>query len=110
MALLEKFSSEWLLKNISPELAALTAVLFIVGWLAIRISRVINQAHAQEAEQTARIMLLEKQERKLIQLISACPCVSKSNATWLQDQARNGGQPPEKIACVYLVAKEKGQL
>ena len=43
-----------------------------------------------------------KQIHKTITLISSCPCVSKRNATWLQDKNQNGGQAPEAIECVYL--------
>lgn len=40
---------------------------------------------------------LNKQQHKVIQTISALPCINKENATWLQDCTKNGGAPPSKI-------------
>ena len=39
----------------------------------------------------------DKQQHKVIQTISALPCINKENATWLQDCTRNGGAPPSKV-------------
>lgn len=104
------FASDWVKAHVSNELIALVLFLCLIVWIAVRINKVIEQAHSKEAEQNARILILEKQQRKGEQLLSACPCISKRNATWYQDQTLNGGEPPEKIACVYLVAKEKGEI
>jgi len=40
---------------------------------------------------------LNKQQHKVIQTISALPCINKENATWLQDSTKNGGAPPSKV-------------
>jgi hypothetical protein len=40
---------------------------------------------------------LDKRQHKVIQTISALPCINKENATWLQDDTKNGGAPPSKV-------------
>jgi folate-binding Fe-S cluster repair protein YgfZ len=84
-------------------------------WLAVRLSKLINEALSKEQEQNEAIEELQnqlaiekKQRRKLEQLISDFPAVTKNLATWLQDRTRNGGLPPERIKCAYVDALERG--
>jgi hypothetical protein len=105
LAALEKLSIGWLVENCPPSLLIVIVVAILAGWLSLRVNRLITEALSQESSQTSRIAATEKQQRKAEQLISACPCISKHNATWLQDKSRNGGELPEKIACVYMQAK-----
>ena len=62
---------------------AAVALIFIV---VLRVNSYITQ-----------VKRLDKQQHKVIQTISALPCINKENATWLQDYTRNGGAPPSKI-------------
>ena len=64
-------------------LIAAVALVFIV---VLRVNSYITQ-----------VKKLDKQQHKIIQTISALPCINKENATWLQDSTRNGGAPPSKI-------------
>lgn len=102
---LEKWSIQYLIDNCPPELVALSVVVILVAWLTYRVNRWLSGGINTQA----RIEVIEKQQHKTEQLIEACPCVTKANATWLQDKTRNGGQPPEKICCLYLAAKERGE-
>ena len=95
---LEKFSLDWAASKLSPELIGLIVFVVFVAWFTLRANRYFSD--------NART---SKQQHKLEQLISACPCVSKLNGLWLQDETRNGGQPPEEIKCIYQKAKDKGE-
>lgn len=108
MAFLEKLSLEWLRSNISPELAAVIAVLFIVVWLTVRINKVITQAHFKEEEQNKRLALCEKRSTKIINAICETPCFKESsaNCVWIQKDDRNGGSLPEQVACPLLKERE----
>jgi hypothetical protein len=102
---------EWALENAPPPVVVLivAAILVVViFWLSYRINRLINTALSQEQAQTADIAAGKKQQRKLEQLVEKMPCISKGNATWLQDSTRNGGQPPEPVECEYSRAKKLG--
>ena len=101
---LEKWSIQYLIDNCPPEFVALSVVVILVAWLTYRVNLWLSGGiNTQE-----KIALIEKQQRKCEQLLEACPCVTKANATWLQDRTRNV-EPPEKICCQYLAAKERGE-
>lgn len=103
---LEKWSIQYLIDNCPPELIALSVVSILVAWLTYRVNKWLSGGiNTQE-----RLDTVEKQQHKCEQLFEACPCITKCNATWLQDKARNGGQPPERVACQYLIAKDKGEI
>ena len=103
---LEKWSIQYLIDNCPPELIALSVVAILVAWLTYRVNKWLSGGiNTQE-----RLDTVEKQQHKCEQLFEACPCITKCNATWLQDKARNGGQPPERVACQYLIAKNKGEI
>jgi hypothetical protein len=73
--------------------------------LGLSLSYDIIKVHGGEIKLDSKLVKVEensKQIHKTITLISSCPCVSKRNATWLQDKNQNGGQAPEAIECVYL--------
>ena len=74
------------LSQLTPSQLLLTAVLTLAFVIVARINTYITQ-----------VKRIDKQQHKVEQIISALPCVSKENATWLQDFNRNGGSPPEKI-------------
>lgn len=109
MGFLENESVKWALNQLSPSTVALIFISVLIIWLTLRVNRLITSALSQEAEQTRQILVAEKRISKLQQLISAAPCVSKNNATWLQDDHRNGGLPVEQIKCQYHAAKERGE-
>lgn len=102
---LEKWSIQYIVDNCPPELVAALVLLGLVVWLTYRVNKWLDGGVNMQERQA----VTEKQQRKVEQLLENCPCVSKANATWLQDKTRNGGQPPEKICCVYLAAKERGE-
>ena len=107
--LLENSAVKWLLEQLSPSVIALLFISLLIIWLTLRVNRLITSALSQEAEQTQQIAIAEKRISKLQQLLSSAPCISKNNATWLQDDHRNGGQPAEQIKCQYFAAKERGE-
>lgn len=102
---LENWSVKYLLEHCPPELLAIIAITCLVSWLTLRLNKYISGGIGLQE----RLTVVEKQQRKIEQLLESCPCICKANATWLQDKARNGGQPPEKICCLYLAAKERGE-
>jgi len=104
-SVLEKWSIQYLIDNCPPELIALSVVAILVAWLTYRVNKWLSGGiNTQE-----RLDTVEKQQHKCEQLFEACPCITKCNATWLQDKGRNGGQPPEPIKCQYLAAKARGE-
>ncbi len=104
-ALLEKHLTELAIENIPLAVLLIIAVVALAVIVAVRYNKKISQAEAERAESK----IMKKQQEKIIQLLEAAPCVSKRNATWLQDEAKNGGRPPEPIVCQYHAAKERGE-
>lgn len=100
----------WVIENSPPPLVvlivAIIAVILLL-WLSYRINKLITGALSQEHSQTKDIAESRKQQRKSEQLLCMCPCISKRNATWLQDVSQNGGQPPEPVECEYLKHKQQ---
>ena len=74
------------LSQLTPGQLLLTVALALVFIIVTRINTYITQ-----------VKRLDKQQHKIIQTISALPCINKENATWLQDCTKNGGAPPSKI-------------
>ena len=104
-ALLEKHLTTLALENIPLALLLVIAVVALAVVVTVRYNSKISQAEADRTDAAIR----KKQQEKIIQLIEAMPCVSKPNATWLQDEAKNGGRPPDyPIKCQYHIAKEGG--
>lgn len=104
-ALLEKHLTELAIENIPLAVLLIIAVIALAVIVAVRYNKKISQAEAERAE----FKVIKKQQEKIIQLLEAVPCVSKRNATWLQDETKNGGRPPEPIVCQYHAAKERGE-
>lgn len=84
---MEGFVLETFLERLTSNQLLLTAVVVLVFIVITRVNAYVTQ-----------VKRMDKQQRKLEQVISALPCISKENATWLQDYTRNGGTPPEKIS------------
>lgn len=103
-AALEKYLTSLALENIPLAALLVVAVVALAVVVTIRYNKKISQAEADRDE--ARIV--KKQQDKIIQLLESAPCISKRNATWLQDETKNGGRPPEPIVCQYHAAKERG--
>ena len=106
--------AKWAGENLPPELIAILVFLGIAVMITWKISSLVAATTAAYEKHEARFKAVEerqekdrKQRHKLEQLISAAPCISKVNGLWLQDEARNGGQPPEAIQCKYEDAKRK---
>lgn len=102
---LEKYLTSLALENIPLAALLIIAVVALAVIVTVRYNKKISQAEADRA----RALITEKQQAKIIQLLEAAPCISKRNATWLQDETKNGGRPPEPIACQYHAAKERGE-
>ena len=105
-ALLEKHLTTLALENIPLAVLLVITVVALAVVVTIRYNKKINEAEAERVN----AKIVKKQQEKIIQLIEAMPCVSKPNATWLQDETKNGGQPPDyPINCQYHMAKERGE-
>lgn len=104
---LEKWGFQWVVDNVPPQTIGIVAVFALAMWLVLRVNNVISEKQAADEEVKDSVKLLTKQQHKTQQLVSACPCVSKTNATWLQDCDRNGGGPPDPIKCQYMEAVKK---
>lgn len=92
---IEKWTLQYLIDRCPADTLALLVVAVLVSWLTYRMHTYI----AKEQEQRARIAITEKQLHKVEQLLEHCPCITKKNATWLQDKTRNGGVPPDRVYC-----------
>lgn len=107
MQYLDKWGFEWLVAHVSPQGMAMFAVFVLSTWLVLRVNKIISDKQSADEEVKDSVRLLTKQQHKTQQLVSCCPCVSKTNATWLQDPERNGGAPPEPVKCQYMEAVKK---
>lgn len=103
-AAFEKQLTALVLENIPLAVLLIIAVIALAVVVTVRYNKKISQAEADRAEAQG----VKKQQDKIIQLLEAAPCISKRNATWLQDETKNGGRPPEPIVCQYHAAKERG--
>lgn len=104
-AALEKYLTGLALDNIPLAALLIIAVIALAVVVTVRYNKKISQAENERAE----FKIMKKQQEKIIQLLEAAPCVSKRNATWLQDETKNGGRPPEPIVYQYHAAKERGE-
>jgi len=82
----ESFVLKTFLDQLEPGQLLLIAAVALIFIVVLRVNSYITQ-----------VKKLDKQQHKVIQTISALPCINKENATWLQDSARNGGAPPSKV-------------
>lgn len=82
----ESFVLKTFLDQLEPGQLLLIAAVALIFIVVLRVNSYITQ-----------VKKLEKQQHKVIQTISALPCINKENATWLQDSTRNGGAPPSKV-------------
>ena len=83
---MEGFVLKTFLDQLTQGQLILIAAVVLIFIVVLRVNSYITQ-----------VKKLEKQQHKVIQTISALPCINKENATWLQDCTKNGGAPPEKI-------------
>ena len=83
---MEGFVLKTFLDQLEPGQLLLIAAVALIFIVVLRVNAYITQ-----------VKKLEKQQHKVIQTVCALPCISKTNATWLQDISRNGGAPPEPI-------------
>lgn len=104
-AALEKHLTALALENIPLAVLLIIAVIALAVVVTVRYNRKMDAAKADKE----RGQIRDKQQEKIIQLLEAAPCISKRNATWLQDETKNGGRPPEPIVCQYHAAKERGE-
>ena len=82
----EGFVLKTFLDQLNPGQLLLIAAVALIFIVVLRVNSYITQ-----------VKKLDKQQHKVIQTISALPCINKENATWLQDSTKNGGAPPSKI-------------
>lgn len=111
---------EWTIENSPPPLVVFIVVVILIIlllWLSYRVNKLISKALSKEQARDDRVTTLEhsqadqlKQQRKMEQLAEKLPCISKGQATWLQDKTRNGGTVPGECFCAYLKAKDEGEI
>ena len=82
----ESFVLKTFLDQLEPGQLLLIAAVALIFIVVLRVNAYITL-----------VKKLNKQQHKVIQTISALPCINKENATWLQDCTKNGGAPPSKI-------------
>jgi len=82
----ESFVLKTFLDQLTPGQLLLIAAVALIFIVVLRVNSYITQ-----------VKKLVKQQHKVIETISALPCINKENATWLQDDTKNGGAPPSKI-------------
>ena len=82
----ESFVLKTFLDQLNPGQLLLIAAVALIFIVVLRVNAYITL-----------VKELNKQQHKVIQTISALPCINKENATWLQDSTKNGGAPPSKI-------------
>ena len=82
----ESFVLKTFLDQLTPGQLLLIAAVALIFIVVLRVNAYITL-----------VKELDKQQHKVIQTISALPCINKENATWLQDDTRNGGAPPSKV-------------
>ena len=82
----ESFVLKTFLDQLTQGQLLLIAAVVLIFIVVLRVNSYITQ-----------VKKLDKQQHKVIQTISALPCINKENATWLQDSTRNSGAPPSKI-------------
>ncbi|HOR57882.1 MAG TPA: hypothetical protein PLV82_04505 [bacterium] len=83
---MESFVLKTFLDQLTPGQLLLIAAVALIFIVVLRVNSYITQ-----------VKKLVKQQHKVIETISALPCINKENATWLQDDTKNGGAPPSKI-------------
>ena len=83
---MESFVLKTFLDQLDPGQLLLIAAVALIFIVVLRVNSYITQ-----------VKRLDKQQHKAIQTVCALPCINKENATWLQDDTRNGGAPPEPI-------------
>lgn len=83
---MEGFVLKTFLDQLNPGQLLLIAAVALIFIVVLRVNSYITL-----------VKMTDKQQHKVIQTISAMPCISKTNATWLQDISKNGGAPPEPI-------------
>ena len=83
---MEGFVLKTFLDQLNPGQLLQIAAVALIFIVVLRVNSYITQ-----------VKKLDKQQYKVIQTISALPCINKENATWLQDCTRNGGAPPSKV-------------
>lgn len=96
-SVLEKFTWSYITENCPPGFLAGLILFMLTIWLVLRINKVITHAADSQAEQSERMRIFEKQQKKIIATICKCPRISKANGMWLQNSEKNGGDPPDEI-------------
>ena len=97
MTALETLSIKYLFEHAPETLVFFVALFTVFLYVAIRVNGLISKANADREQYAARVAVLEKQQNKTIALICKCPRVSKKNGMWLQNPAKNGGEPPDEL-------------
>jgi hypothetical protein len=105
-AALEKQLVGLVIDNVPLAILLIIAVIALAATIAVRYNKKISAAEADRQKHT----VCKKQQEKILQLLENAPCISKRNATWLQDETKNGGRPPEPINCQCRCSatKERG--
>jgi len=96
-----------ILKWLSTHLGILFGGIFIIIIttivVMIRVNHLLNtvKEFKEEFEQHKEyVKKIDKRTKKMTYIMGQCPSIPRENALWVQDDTRNGGQPPEKSACI----------
>lgn len=102
---IEKQLAELALKHLPLTAGLFVVVVVLAVVVTIRYNKKITEAQADRE----LLQLVVRQQVKIIRLLTAEPCISKKNATWLSDP-KQSGQVPDQPKCSYANAIEKGKI
>ena len=97
MTPLEALSIKYLFEHAPETLVFFAALSIVFIYVSFKVNTLINKANADREAYASRVTVLEKQLWKTITLICKCPKITKANGMWLQNPAKNGGEPPDEI-------------
>lgn len=95
--LIEQYIITQILTNTPLVLLLLLGVVILTIMIVLKVE--MSKKHTRK--QAERLDNLERQQIKIIQMLSMAACVTKNNATWLQDPRKNGGNPPDGLDCKF---------
>jgi len=92
-----------ILKWLSAHLGVLFGGIFIIIIttivVMIRVNHLLNtvkEFKEEFKEFKAYVENLNKRTKKMTSIMGQCASISTANKLWVQDDTRNGGQPPDK--------------
>ncbi len=87
--------------SVPASILLIIIILILTIWMAVKIDRALHKSTEDTDFFKKKLEIEEKQRLKIETLVADLPCVSKENATWLQNVNKNGGACPGKNVCKY---------